>query len=41
MDDVLTAVLGHEASARRGCLSMDELIKENKELEFDLSGLKV
>ena len=40
-DDVLTAVLGREASARRCCLTMDELIKENKELPFDLSGLKV
>jgi len=39
-DDALTAVLGREASARRGCLTMDELIAENKELEFDLSGLK-
>ncbi|HPM83386.1 MAG TPA: Gfo/Idh/MocA family oxidoreductase [Candidatus Anammoximicrobium sp.] len=41
VDDVLTAVLGREASARRSCLTMDELIKENQELEFDLSGLKV
>jgi predicted dehydrogenase len=41
VDDSLTAVLGREAAARRCCLTMDELIKENKELEFDLSGLKV
>ena len=39
-DDTLTAVLGREASARRCCLTMDELIKENKKLEFDLTGLK-
>jgi len=40
-DDALTAVLGREACARRCCLTMDELIKENKRLEFDLTGLKV
>jgi hypothetical protein len=39
-DDTLTAVLGREASARRRCLTMDELLKENKRLEFDLTGLK-
>ena len=39
-DDALTAVLGREACARRCCLAMDELIKENKTLEFDLAGLK-
>jgi myo-inositol 2-dehydrogenase / D-chiro-inositol 1-dehydrogenase len=38
-DDTLTAVLGREASARRCCLTMDELLKENKKLEFDLTGL--
>ena len=36
----LTAALGREAAARRVCLTMDELIKENKELEIDLSSLK-
>jgi predicted dehydrogenase len=40
-DDVLTAALGREACARRCQLTMEELIKENKALEFDLSGLKV
>jgi len=40
VDDSLTAVLGREAAARRCCLTMEELIKENKELEFDLSGFK-
>lgn len=39
-DDTLTAVLGREASARRCCLTMDELLTENKKLEFDLTGLK-
>ncbi len=40
-DDALTAALGREACARRCCLTMDELIKENKALEYDLTGLKV
>jgi predicted dehydrogenase len=39
-DDVLTAVLGREACARRCHLTMDELIKENKKLVFDTSELK-
>jgi predicted dehydrogenase len=41
VDDVLTAALGREASARRRELTLEDLIKENKELECDLSGLKV
>jgi predicted dehydrogenase len=40
VDDALTAVLGREAAARRCCLTVDELIQENKELKLDLSGLK-
>lgn len=40
VDDALTAVLGREAAARRTSLTMDELIRENKELPIDLSGLK-
>ena len=40
-DDALTAVLGREACARRCYLTMDELINENKALEFDLTGLKM
>ena len=40
-DDALTAVLGREAAARRTCLTMEELLKENRELPFDLSGFKV
>jgi predicted dehydrogenase len=39
-DDALTAVLGREAAARRRELTMEELIQENQELHFDLSGLK-
>lgn len=39
-DDVLVAVLGREAAARRCELSMDELLRENRSLELDLSGLK-
>jgi hypothetical protein len=41
VDDSLTAALGREAATRRMCLTMEEFIKENKELPFDLSGLKV
>jgi predicted dehydrogenase len=40
-DDALTAVLGREAAIRRCPLTMDELIKENRALPFDLSGLKL
>jgi len=40
VDGHLTAILGREAAARRTRLTMDELIKENKRLEVDLSGLK-
>ena len=40
VDDALTAVLGREAAARRKTLTMEELLHENKETEFDLSGLK-
>ncbi|OGV57548.1 MAG: hypothetical protein A2283_23315 [Lentisphaerae bacterium RIFOXYA12_FULL_48_11] len=40
-DDTLTAVLGREACIRRTCLTMQEVIKENKKLEFDKTGLKV
>lgn len=39
-DDALTAVLGREAAIQRRCVTMEELLKENKELPFDLSGLK-
>jgi predicted dehydrogenase len=40
VDGHLTAILGREASASRRYLTMEELIKENKRLEVDLSGLK-
>jgi len=40
VDGTLTAILGREASARRCVLTMDELIRENKPLQVDLSGLK-
>ncbi len=40
-DGTLTAILGREAMARQTVLTMDELLKENRKLEVDLSGLKV
>ncbi len=40
VDGHLTAILGREAAARRRYLTMDELIKENKRLEVNLTGLK-
>ncbi len=41
VDCTLTCILGREAARRGQLLTMDELIKENKRLEVDLSGLKV
>jgi len=41
VDGTLTAILGREASARGTRLTMEELLKENKKLEVDLTGLKV
>ena len=41
VDSCLTCILGMEAAARRKPLTMDELIKENKRLEVDVSSLKV
>jgi myo-inositol 2-dehydrogenase / D-chiro-inositol 1-dehydrogenase len=41
VDDVLTAVLGRESAIRAACVTMEELLKENRETPFDLSGLKV
>jgi len=38
-NDALTAILGREAAARATELTMDDLIKENRALEFDLTGL--
>jgi predicted dehydrogenase len=36
VDGVLTAILGREAATRGQRLTMDDLLKENKKLEFDL-----
>ena len=40
VDCTLTCILGREAARRGQLLTMDELIKENKRLDVDLSGLK-
>jgi predicted dehydrogenase len=40
VDGTLTAILGREAAARGSRLTMDELLRENKKLEVDLTGLK-
>ncbi|MCX5684556.1 MAG: Gfo/Idh/MocA family oxidoreductase [Planctomycetota bacterium] len=40
VDGVLTCILGREAAARRTRLTMEELLKENKRLDVDLTGLK-
>lgn len=40
VDGCLTAILGREAAARRTELTMEELIKENRRVELDLSGLR-
>jgi predicted dehydrogenase len=39
-DDILTAVLGREAAARGTPLAMDDLIRENLAIPFDLTGAK-
>ncbi len=41
VDDALTCVLGREAAVRGKTISMEEIIRENKEIEFDLTGFKV
>ncbi|MDD4868967.1 MAG: Gfo/Idh/MocA family oxidoreductase [Kiritimatiellae bacterium] len=41
VDGHLTSILGREAAARHTKLTMAELIKENKKLKVDLTGLKV
>ena len=41
VDGCLTCILGREAAARHGRLTMDELLKENKHSELDLTGLKI
>jgi predicted dehydrogenase len=41
VDGHLTAILGREAAARRCYLTMEELLRENRRLPVDVSGLKV
>lgn len=40
VDSAITCILGREAAARHGKVTMDELLKENKRLEVDLKGLQ-
>lgn len=40
VDGCLACILGYEAAARHGVLTMEELLKENRRLEVDLRGLK-
>jgi hypothetical protein len=40
VDSCLTCILGREAGLRNGRMTMDELLKENKHYEIDLTGLK-
>lgn len=40
VDSHLAAILIREASYRRGRMTMAELLKENRKLEFDITGLK-
>ena len=40
VDSALACILGREAASRRIRLTMDDLIKENKRLNVDLTGLK-
>jgi hypothetical protein len=39
VDSALTTILGREAALRRTRVTWDELLKENKRLTVDLSGL--
>ena len=41
VDSTLTTILGREAGIRNGPLTWDELIKQNKKLKFDTTGLKI
>lgn len=40
VDGALACILGREAAARGGKLSMEQVLKENRRLEVDLTGLK-
>jgi len=41
VDGCLTCILGREAAARGGILTMEQLLTENRRLEVDLKGLKL
>lgn len=40
VDSCLTTMLGRDAGLRKGRMTMEELLKENRRLEVDLKGLK-
>ena len=40
IDSCLATILAREACLRKGYLTMDQLLEENQQLEFDLTGLK-
>ena len=40
VDSALATILGREAGMRNGLLKWDDMIKENKKLQFDTKGLK-
>ncbi len=40
VDGALTCILGREAASRHARLTMDELVRENRRLDVDLTGLK-
>ena len=40
VDGCLACILGREAAARHGLLTMEELLRENRRLELNLEGLK-
>jgi hypothetical protein len=40
VDSALTCILGREAAARKTRLTMDQVIKENRKREVNLTGLK-
>jgi hypothetical protein len=40
IDSCLATILAREACLRKGTMTMDELLKENRRIEPDLTGLK-
>jgi hypothetical protein len=40
IDSCLATILGREACLRKGRMTMEELLKANRKLEVDLTGLK-